>query len=62
VKPPAELWTVARYLGEMLDEVVFVGGMIRDLLLTDPAAGPAHRTAGISIKLRPPEWARGTRR
>jgi hypothetical protein len=35
VKAPSELWTVARCLGDILDEVVFVGGMIRELLITE---------------------------
>ncbi len=28
MKAPAELWTVAHCLGDLLGEVVFVGGMI----------------------------------
>jgi hypothetical protein len=28
VKAPGELWAVARCLGDILDEVVFIGGMI----------------------------------
>jgi hypothetical protein len=47
VKAPAELWTVARALGDLVDEVVFVGGMIRELLITDPAAGPARPTQDV---------------
>lgn len=47
MKAPAELWTVARALGELTDEVVFVGGMIRELLITDPAAGPARPTRDV---------------
>src|SRR5437868_63242 len=47
VKAPGELWLVARSLGDALDEVVFVGGMIRELLITDPAAGPARPTQDV---------------
>ncbi|MBK9001269.1 MAG: KTSC domain-containing protein [Myxococcales bacterium] len=47
MKAPAELWTVARALGELTDEVVFVGGMIRELLITDLAAGPARATQDV---------------
>jgi hypothetical protein len=44
---PVELWRVAQCLGEVLPEVVFVGGMIRELLITDPAAGPARPTQDV---------------
>ena len=47
MKAPGELWTVTRSLGDLLDEVVFVGGMIRQLLLTDTAAGPARPTQDV---------------
>lgn len=47
MKAPAELWTVAGALGDLVDEVVFVGGMIRELLITDPAAGPARPTQDV---------------
>jgi hypothetical protein len=56
VKAPAELWTVARCLGDVLDEVVFVGGMIRELLVTDPAAGPARPTRDVDCIVNPPAW------
>jgi len=44
---PSELLTVARHLGELTREVVFVGGMVRQLLITDPAAGPARPTRDV---------------
>lgn len=44
---PGELWVVARALGELVEEVVFVGGMIRQLLVTDPAAGPPRPTKDV---------------
>lgn len=47
VKAPPELWIVARSFGDILPEVVFVGGMIRELLITDPAAGPARATLDV---------------
>ncbi len=47
MKAPGELWTVARCLGETAGQVVFVGGMIRELLITDPAAGPARPTQDV---------------
>jgi len=34
-------------LGDILDEVVFVGGMIRELLITDPAAATARPTQDV---------------
>lgn len=47
MKSPKELWTVAQHLGDLVDEVVFVGGMVRDLLITDPAAGPSRPTDDV---------------
>lgn len=47
MKAPKELGLVAERLGDIADEVVFVGGMIRDLLITDPAAGPARPTDDV---------------
>jgi hypothetical protein len=38
----APLVTVARRLSGMREKAVFVGGMVRGLLITDPAASP-HR-------------------
>lgn len=45
----AALRTVAERLGPIRDEVVFVGGMIRSLLITDPGAPPARPTDDIDI-------------
>jgi hypothetical protein len=57
VKAPAELWTVARSLGDILGEVVFVGGMIRELLITDPAAGAARPTQDVDCIVNAVSWA-----
>ena len=43
------LRTVAARLGPLRDEVVFVGGMIRSLLITDPGAPPARPTDDIDV-------------
>jgi hypothetical protein len=57
MKGPEELWTVARCFGDMVDEVVFVGGMIRELLITDPAAGPARPTRDVDCIVNAVSWA-----
>jgi len=49
---PAELATlraVARSLGMLRQEVVFVGGMIRGLLITDPGASLARPTDDVDV-------------
>lgn len=56
MKAPGELWIVARCLGDVLDEVVFVGGMIRELLITDPAAGPARPTQDVDCIVDTVSW------
>jgi len=56
MKAPAELWTVAHCLGDLLGEVVFVGGMIRELLITDPAAGAARPTQDVDCIVNPVSW------
>jgi hypothetical protein len=43
------LRAVARQLGDLRERVVFVGGMIRSLLVTDPAAGPARPTVDVDV-------------
>lgn len=43
------LKAVARQLGTLRERVVFVGGMIRSLLVTDPAAGPARPTVDVDL-------------
>ena len=45
----AALRTVADRLGPIRGEVVFVGGMVRSLLLTDPGAPPARPTDDIDV-------------
>jgi hypothetical protein len=56
MKAPAELWTVARSLGDILGEVVFVGGMIRELLITDPAASAARPTQDVDCIVDVVSW------
>ena len=43
------LQKVARALGSLLDEVVFVGGTMPLLLITDPAAPPVRPTKDVDI-------------
>jgi hypothetical protein len=49
VKAPQPLLDVARRLGQLRDEAVFVGGMVRGLLITDPAAGAARPTDDVDL-------------
>ena len=57
MKPPKELLVVAEALGALCDKVAFVGGMVRGLLITDPAVEPARPTddvdAIIDVRDRP---------
>ena len=46
---PIPVLVVARHLGELRDRVVFVGGMVRSLLVTDPAAGRARPTDDVDL-------------
>ena len=46
---PLALLVVARRLGDLRERVVFVGGMIRPLLITDPAAGGARSTDDVDL-------------
>lgn len=43
------LITVARRLGELRERVVFVGGMVRGLLITDEAASPFRPTDDVDL-------------
>lgn len=45
----AALELVARALGPMRGEVVFVGGSVRGLLITDPAAPPERPTDDVDV-------------
>lgn len=56
MKIPPELSTVARYLGHLKEKVVFVGGMIRGLLITDPAAGAARPTDDVDLIVDVPNY------
>ena len=47
--PIEMLQKVARALGPLLDEVVFVGGTIPTLLVTDPAAPPIRPTEDVDF-------------
>ena len=49
MKIPDPLLVVARHLGDLRERVVFVGGMIRSLLVTDPAAGGARPTDDVDL-------------
>jgi hypothetical protein len=49
MKIPPELLTVAKCLGHLKEKTVFVGGMIRGLLITDPAAGAARPTDDVDL-------------
>jgi hypothetical protein len=46
---PAPLLAVVRRLGDIRDRVVFVGGMVRGLLVTDPGAGPDRPTDDVDL-------------
>lgn len=52
---PAPLQTVARNLGNLREKVVFVGGMIRSLLVSDPAAGAARPTDDVDLIVELPD-------
>lgn len=43
----AQLVAVAAKLGPLLDQIVFVGGCVTGLLLTDPAAAPVRPTLDV---------------
>jgi hypothetical protein len=55
MKVPEPLQTVARNLGDLCDKVVFVGGMIRSLLVSDPAAGAARPTDDVDLIVELPD-------
>ncbi len=56
MKIPPELLTVARHLGRLTEKTVFVGGMIRGLLITDPAAGAARPTDDVDLIVDVPNY------
>jgi len=45
----ALLRRVAEHLGELREQVVFLGGAATDLLITDPAAGPVRATVDVDV-------------
>ena len=51
---PEPLLVVVRRLGDLRERVVFVGGVVRGLLLTDPAAASERPTAGSVASLLMP--------
>jgi predicted nucleotidyltransferase len=53
-----EILVVARRFGPLGEQVVFVGGMIRGLLVTDPAAGPARPTLDVDCIVNVASYAR----
>jgi hypothetical protein len=57
MKIPDPVLIVARHLGDLRDRVVFVGGMIRSLLVTDPAAGGARPTDDVDLIVEVPNTA-----
>lgn len=44
-----QLIAVARLLRPMLDEIVFVGGSVTGILITDPAAGEPRATRDVDV-------------
>lgn len=48
----AKIELIADVLGELRDQLVFVGGCAVDLLLTDPAAAPARVTYDVDLVAR----------
>lgn len=56
MKIPLELLTVAKHLGALTEDTVFVGGMIRGLLITDPAAGAARPTDDVDLIVDTPTY------
>jgi len=49
VKLPAAILTVARNLGDLRERMVFVGGMVHELLVTDPAAPRSRPTKDVDV-------------
>ncbi len=47
---------VARHLGELRREVVFVGGSVVELLLSDPAAAPVRPTLDVDLVVWAGTW------
>src|SRR4051812_8155694 len=56
MKIPPQLLTVATHLGRLTESTVFVGGMIRGLLITDPAAGAARPTDDVDLIVDVPSY------
>jgi hypothetical protein len=54
MKIPDPVLVVARHLGDLRERVVFVSGMIRSLLVTDPAAGGARPTDDVDLIVEVP--------
>jgi hypothetical protein len=61
VRVPAEILAVAAQLAELRESVVFVGGMVRGLLVTDPAVVGPRPTQDVDVILNvrtPVEFAK----
>lgn len=50
--PIEAIQDVANHLGKLLDEVVFIGGAVASLLITDPAAAYVRPTEDVDIVTR----------
>ncbi|OYY93967.1 MAG: hypothetical protein B7Y41_08500 [Hydrogenophilales bacterium 28-61-23] len=50
----AKIELVAHALGDLREQLVFVGGCAVDLLLTDPAAAPARVTYDVDLVAQVP--------
>lgn len=54
MKIPPQLLTVATHLGRLTESTVFVGGMIRGLLITDPGPPMDSRAVRARAALNQP--------
>ena len=52
---PFEILAVARQLGELRERVVFLGGMVRGILITDPAVEGPRQTLDVDVIVDAPD-------